>query len=378
MSVNERKEILIVTGENSGDIHAAPVVKELKRLHSDLHFFGSGGEALKQEGVELLADVRDLAVMGFSEVPRLLPRLRKLKRAILQRVRSSLVPLAILVDYPGFNLNLAPALKALPHPPQILYYIAPQVWAWRAGRIQKMRDFIDRLAVVLPFEELIFSRAGIRTQFVGHPLLDELNEIQAAPKSNSALAGLTIALLPGSREAVVKRHLRLMLASAEQIHHQCSSLKAIVARAPGLDLRLFQHSARASDWISVNPDSRTALRLSDVAAVCSGTATLEAALMNIPQVVVYRTSLVNFLIARYAVSLPNISLVNVIAGRKVAPELIQDDFTTGNLTNLLIEMLENEPRRREIQHSYDEVRQLLGAPGAAAKTAAMASEMLKL
>ena len=196
--------ILIVAGEPSGDLHAAPVVRELQALQPDLTCFGAGGDLLKAERVELLATVEQMAVMGFSDVPRVLPRLARLKCDLLRRVERDRVPLAILVDYPGFNLNLARALKRLPHPPRILYYIAPQVWAWRAGRVKLIRRVVDRMAVVFPFEVKLFDDAGVPVSFVGHPLLDELSSCLPLPsravKIKRGDNPLLLALLPGSRK----------------------------------------------------------------------------------------------------------------------------------------------------------------------------------
>ncbi len=375
--MNTQKEILIITGETSGDMHAAQVVKELKLIEPNLQFFGSGGAALTGEGVELLAKVEDLAVMGFSGILKLLPRLKNLKNTIIKRIQHSNVPLAILVDYPGFNINLAQTLKSLPKPPKILYYIAPQVWAWHTSRIKKMKRFIDVLAVILPFEETIFNRVGIKTYFVGHPLLDEIDLDSNTPEYEKEKGEYTLSLLPGSRKDVFMRHIKPMLLSVKNLKSRFVSLKVLIARAPNIDEKLYQSLIQGLDWISHSPDSRFTLRISDAAAVCSGTATLEAALLNIPQVVVYRTSAINYFIAQQVVKVPFISLVNLIAGRQIVPELIQNNFTSEKLVNELISILEDSQRKKAILEGYCEVRKLLGNPGAALKTANIAYEMIK-
>ena len=235
-------EILIVAGEISGDLHGAELVKNFLKLSSDYCFFGAGGELMKSEGVELLSHVNDLAVMGFSGIPKILPTLKALKRNILNRVRKNPVNLAILVDYPGFNLNLAKALKQLPNPPKILEYIAPQVWAWRANRTRKILSYIDHLAVVFPFEERLFKAANVPVTFVGHPLLDELNlpTVQLKdtndPKSailssdvDEPIQNPILALLPGSRKTVAVKHLPIMIESA----------KLLINEFPNIRFRIF-------------------------------------------------------------------------------------------------------------------------------------------
>jgi len=372
--------ILIVAGEPSGDLHAAPVVRELQALQTDLTCFGAGGDLLKAERVELLATVEQMAVMGFSDVPRVLPRLARLKRDLLRRVERDRVPLAILVDYPGFNLNLARALKRLPHPPRILYYIAPQVWAWRAGRVKLIRRVVDRMAVVFPFEVKLFDDAGVPVSFVGHPLLDELSSCLPLPSRAVKIKGgdnpFLLALLPGSRKQEVERHLPMMLQSVSLLRRDFPDLRVGVGCAPNLERSLYERMA-ARTAVDFHPDSRRLLAESDAAAVCSGTATLEAALLDCPQVVVYRTSRLNYEIARRFVKIRNVALVNVVPGRQVASELLQDGFTPESLARELRRLLTNPSKREEIRQGYARVRELLGEPGAARKVAELAMRMIE-
>ncbi|MBT7616782.1 MAG: lipid-A-disaccharide synthase, partial [Calditrichaeota bacterium] len=199
------QHVAVIAGEVSGDLHAAPVIHELKKLNPDLQFFGSGGPEMMDQGVELFAEIEDLAVMGFSGLPRILPRLSRLKKDIIKRVKERNVKLVILVDYPGFNLNLAAALKKLPNPPKIIHYIAPQVWAWRAGRLKKIKRVIDHQAVIFPFEEKLFRDAGVNATFVGNPLLDEIELYRNREKINSEKR--LLAILPGSRFSVASNHI---------------------------------------------------------------------------------------------------------------------------------------------------------------------------
>ena len=369
------KNILIIAGEVSGDIHVAPVVSAMKEVDPGLRFWGTGGTLMRETGVELLADIDEMAVMGFSDVPRVLPRLSRLKKAILKRILRDSTSLVILVDYPGFNLNLAETIKKLKNPPPILYYISPQVWAWRPGRIGKMKAVIDKLAVIFPFEVDLFKSAGVDVEFVGHPLLDELdtylNEAPGTDKKSSLLA-----LLPGSRQQEIRRHLSLMIAAAERLREDIPDIEIAIGRAPNLDEDVYRHFIEDKDWIGLHNDTRQLVMSARIAAVCSGTATLETALLGTPQVVVYKTSPVNFLIARRFVKLTRISLVNVVAGKEVVPELIQHNFTTQRLKDELKRLWTDDDSRDRIKQDYEIIRQKLGEPGAAEKVAQMALGMI--
>ncbi len=382
-------EILVVTGEASGDLHAAPVVEELTERVPGLTFFGTGGRLMMAAGVELLADVDQLAVIGFSDIPRVLPRVLHLRRSILKRIRERRIPLAILVDYPGFNLNLARALKRLPDPPKILYYIAPQVWAWGPRRIETIRRLVDMMAVVLPFEADLFRAAGVPVTFVGHPLIDELNVLpQVSPtilsgrldrivqpaKGGSNGGGL--ALLPGSRRKEVTRHLPVMLRAAELLRARLRELTVAVGCAPNLDERLYRSLVGDIRWVTLWKDSRALLASATAAAICSGTATLEAALLGVPQVVVYRTSRLNYHLIKRFIRLSRIALVNLVAGEELVVELLQRDLKAERLAEELEPLLTSNRAAEDMKTGYEKVRTLLGEGGAARKVAGIAMELL--
>jgi len=348
--VSNPQEILIVAGEVSGDIHAAPVVRELKKLNSELTFFGAGGEQMRAESVELLAEVNDLAVMGFSQIPKLLPRLSRLKKSIIKRVKENQVRLAILVDYPGFNLNLAKALKSLPNPPKVLCYIAPQVWAWRKGRIKKMQGVVDHLAVVFPFEVPLFENS-VTTTFVGHPLIEELHEYMSPekPAQQNQYAGdkKLLALLPGSRRQTMLVHLPIMLEAARSLQSKHKNLQVGVGKAPGLDEGLYRSIISDETNIILWNDSRKLLSCATAATVCSGTATLEAALLSTPQVVVYHTSWLNYHLIKRMIKLERIALVNIVAEKGIVPEVLQNNLTPYNLAAALERLLSESDERSE-------------------------------
>jgi len=385
----------------SGDLHAAPVVSELKKLNSQLSFWGTGGNEMRATDVELLADIDEMAVMGFSGILKVLPRLSRLRKTILKQVVSRKTSLAILVDYPGFNLNLAKALKGLSNPPQILYYIAPQVWAWRPGRIKKMRGIIDHMTVVFPFEKELFEKENVKVDFVGHPLLDEMTgylDMKRDSRTNEQSGQLQeyrtgggteklLALLPGSRIQEVKRHLPIMVKAAWLLKDEMPELTVGVGVTPNFDIRYYKtiidNCGRLSsgkydpESIEFYDDSRRLMINADAAAVCSGTATLETTLLGTPQVVVYRTSFLNYQIARRVVRLENIALVNVVAGQRIVPELIQHDLTVESLAGSLRRLLMDHERREEMIRAYEIVSGLLGSGGASRKVAEIALKMLE-
>ncbi len=370
------EHILIVAGEASGDLHAAPVIAELKKLRPDLQFFGSGGDLMRQQGVELLAELDDLAVMGFSSVPRVLPRLSRLKREIIRRVQRDNVKLAILVDYPGFNLELAGSLRKLDNPPKILEYVAPQVWAWRKGRIKKIRRLVDKLAVVFPFEEKLFLDGGVNAEFVGHPLVEELIEYMDTGTVKPSERKNQIALLPGSRRAELQRHLATMVKASELIRTAEPTVRFAVGKASNLKTADYEPMLAGCSFISLEEDSRKLLTQSRAAIVCSGTATLEAALLDCPQVVVYKTSPINYQIIKHLITLDTVGLVNIVAGEKIVPELIQQDFTPETAAEAILNFLTNQELSTKTRAAYATVRQNLDAPGASARVAQIALKML--
>lgn len=368
-------DVLIVAGEVSGDIHASSVVTEAKQLQPELSFIGTGGQQMREAGVELLAEVDKLAVMGFSDVLRMLPRLSRLKKSLLELVKTRNIRLVILVDYPGFNLNLARALKKLDHPPRIIYYISPQVWAWRESRIRLIKQVIDQMAVVFPFEVEIYRKRGVHVEFVGHPLLDELQNYIANKTIKSNTAPL-LALLPGSRVQEIGRHLTVMMQTARRLKAKYDDLRIGIGCTPGIDVNLYKTIAGENSWITYYKDSRNLLTEATAAAICSGTATLEAAILGVPQTVVYLTSFLNYILARWFVKLDNIALVNVTAGRQIVQELIQHDFTPEKLADELELILFDSNRRSEIINDYLEVKNHLKPGGAARKVAEIALRML--
>jgi lipid-A-disaccharide synthase len=367
------REVLIVAGEPSGDLHAGGFARELARLRPDLRLTGIGGGRMEAAGVELFARHEKMGVMGFAEVARAVPRHFRMLAGVKRRLSSGVVSLVVLVDYPGFNLRVAGAAAARGVP--VLYYITPQVWAWGASRLRKMAGTVTRAAVILPFEEQLLRGHGIDARFVGHPLLDTAAALPSREEARRAL-GLdenreVLALFPGSRPQEVERHAADFTAAARLLEQSRPGLQVIVSGAEGLADRV----SSAIPYRRVQGSSLTVFRAADAALCKSGTTTLEAAIAGCPLIVAYRAGALSYLLARRLVRIPYIALVNVVAGREVAREFLQNDMEPRAMADALAALLgAGEPRSRMLAE-LREVRERLGSPGAAGRVARLASEM---
>ncbi len=367
------REVLFVAGEASGDLHAAGVARELKRLRPDVRLTGVGGRHLASAGVELLEDVERMAVMGFVEVLKHVPAHYALLRTLRARLRSGHVGLLVLVDYPGFNMRVAAEAERAGVP--VLYFITPQVWAWRKTRLRTMARVITRAAVILPFEEKLLRDHGIDATFVGHPMLDRAQHLPECPEARAALGisadGPVLALFPGSRRQEIERHLDVFVETAQRLQAEVRGLEVVVSVAPTVSI----DPARCPFRL-VDSGSLLLLRASTAALCKSGTTTLEAAVAGCPLIVAYRTSRWTYEVARRVVEIPRIGLVNVVAGREVAREFVQDAARPDAMAAALAPLLRNAGDRQRMREQLARVRSLLGRPGAAERVAAMASEMI--
>jgi lipid-A-disaccharide synthase len=370
----EPREVLFVAGEASGDLHAAGVAAELARLRPDLTMVGVGGTRMRDAGVALLEDMERMAVMGFVEVLRHVPAHYALLRRLRARLRSGRVALLVLVDYPGFNLRVAAEAQRAGVP--VLYFITPQVWAWRKHRLRGMARVITRAAVILPFEEKLLRGAGIDATFVGHPLLDRAQTLPDTPAEAAARLGLEgdgplLAVFPGSRVQEVERHLDAFVATARLLQEQVRGLRVAVSVAPTVRI----DPARCP-FPLVDAGSLLLLRASTAALCKSGTTTLEAAVAGCPLIVAYRTSRWTYEVARRVVEIPRIGLVNVVAAREVAREFVQDAVQPAAMAAALKPLLLATPERARMREALARVRATLGRPGAARRVAEIASGMV--
>ncbi len=361
------REVMIVAGEASGDLHAAGLAAALRERHPDWRLTGMGGARMVASGVEIAERTDTTAVMGFVEVLRTVPRHYSLLKAFGRRLKSGKVSCLVTIDYPGFNLRLAAAARAARVP--VVYYITPQVWAWGADRLPKMAQLITKAAVILPFEEALLRAHGIDATFVGHPLLDRVaampDRVAARRILNLPDESRVLALFPGSRQQEIDRHLDDFVRTAQLLQAAHPGLQVVVATAPGVTV-----PALRCPYRQVTESSLAVLRAADAAVCKSGTTTLEAAVAGCPLVVAYRTSRWTHAIARRLVHIPHIGLVNVVAGREVAREFVQSALVPSAMADALSPLLlPGSPERERIARDLAEVRDRLGTPGAAGRVA---------
>lgn len=350
-------KLYIIAGEDSGDLHAANLLRELKVQLPHLEARGMGGDQLKQAGCELTAHISEGNFMGFVEVIRHLGTIRELFRRLKADATAWKPDAVVLVDYPGFNLRMAPFFKEMGIP--VYYYISPQVWAWKKGRVKKIKQFVDRMFVILPFEQPFYEKEGLAVEYVGHPLLDAIGEIHRVPESPPI-----IAVLPGSRKQEISRMLPTMLAMVKEFPEHLF----VIAGAPSQPQEFYRQFIGDTSAELVMNQTYDLLAKASAALVTSGTATLETALYQVPQVVCYQTSRISYEIGKRLVKIRFISLVNLIMDKEVVTELIQADFNAYRLKQELARLL--DPQHQEHLHSeYLALRKILGDAGASAATA---------
>jgi lipid-A-disaccharide synthase len=370
---------MIVAGEASGDLHGGNLIREMQRIDPDLIFYGLGGVRMKAAGVKLLADAADTAVVGLTEVVFKLGTILQVMHRLKTSLKKERPDLVILIDYPDFNLHLARIARRLGL--KVLYYISPQVWAWRKGRIDTIRKSVDHMAVILPFEEQFYREAGVSVTFVGHPLLDEVRKKYARTEAMKRFGlkseAITIGLLPGSRRSEVGRLLPEMLKACRILVDKLSPLQFILPIAGTLDPDFVRDILRQFT-VPVNvvrEEIYDVISVSDVAIVASGTATLETALLEIPMVVVYKVSASSYAIGRKFIHVDHISLVNIIAEKTIVPELIQGEANPERIASEVRELIVQGGKAREMKAALAEIRGKLGTPGASQRTARIACDM---
>jgi len=367
--------IMIVAGERSGDIYGAGLARALRARLAGLEVFGCGGDALRQAGADTVVDAHQLSLAGITEIISGIPRVYRAFHRLLEEVDHRQPQLAILIDFPDFNLRMARQLKKRKVP--VVYFVSPQVWAWRKRRVQKLKARIAKMIVIFDFEEEIYRRAGVPVEYVGHPLVDmvrpHLTREQFFAKVDLDASVPTVALLPGSRKQEVTANLPVMLDAATRLtlHHQ---LQFIVAVAPTIDPAWVEttllecYVGRATVRTAVHA-TYDALQHADVAVVASGTATLEAALRERPMVVVYRVSPITWLVGKFLVNVPFYSMVNILAKKEIVPELMQHDFSAANVAARVEYLLEHSEAREAMIQGFRALRPRLG-PGGAIERAA--------
>jgi lipid-A-disaccharide synthase len=369
--------ILIIAGEASADMHGAKVVAEIRRQHPEARLFGVGGQAMRAEGFDAIIQAEKIAVVGLTEVLLALPRLWGYFRRLIKVAKQRQPRVAVLIDLPDFNLRLAKHLKRLGIP--VVYYISPQLWAWRQKRVDQIRQLVDQMLVILPFEKSFYDQHHINAEFVGHPLIDVLpaQPDQLAARQRLGLRDtVTVALLPGSRHKEISRHLPLMLRGLQILQTKFPSLQGVIPVAStvarvDIEYLIRQSSATAT---VIDGQATDVLSASDAAIVCSGTATLQAALLLRPMVVVYRVSWLSYQIFRRLIRVAHIGLVNLIAQKRLCPELVQSDFTPERTAFEVERLLVTS---KQIQTELALIRKTLGDGQVASRVATIVCAYLK-
>ncbi len=370
--------ILISAGEASGDIHAAAVTAALKKIDPSIEVFGMGGDALRAAGGEVLFDIKDHGVMGFIEVLRKLPDLFKLRSDFGKVMDERKPDCLVVVDYPGFNMKLAKMAhdKGIP----VVSYIAPSAWAWNKGRAKKVAKIVDKVACIFPFEYDVYEEAGAPVEFVGHPLLDivhpEMTKEEAEKWAGKEPGKKLVLIMPGSRLMEIEKMLPTLLAGAKILKQQMPDVQFIMPRAGTIPSHILQEKIKASglDVKITEGHNYDLFSIADLALATSGTVTLEAALCGLASVIVYRTSAFNAFIARRVINIPNIGLPNIVAGRPIMPELLQEDFTPNEVARAAQALLKPE-RHKQLEEDMQMMRKRLGEPGAVGRVAQLIIRM---
>jgi lipid-A-disaccharide synthase len=365
---------MIVAGEVSGDIHAGNMLAELRRIDPGAHAFGVGGERLRAAGLELIASSEELAHMGLVEVLRELPRIRRIMRRLVEEAERRRPAVAVLVDSPDFNLRLAARLRKFGIP--VVLYVSPQLWAWRRGRVRTVRRLAREVLCILPFEVDFYEQHDVRARYVGHPLVDEIDRVGLLDRTSAPIAG-RLALLPGSRTMEVRQLLPVMLASLRRMAPARVG-EAVLVEAPGMaaevEAIVDEHGGDSRLRRVAGEDRRRELGNSEIAWTASGTATLECTLLDVPMVVGYRLQALSYAVAKLLVRVPNVALVNLIAGRSLVPELLQKEWNPDRLSAVTTKLIEEGTAT--LREGLSEARTRLGRPGASRQAAEAVAEYL--
>jgi lipid-A-disaccharide synthase len=371
--------LMMIAGEISGDLHGASLIKELKKLDQGINIFGIGGDKMQDAGMQITFHINRMAFLGFVEVVKHIPFIKKVQRKLLELVKAKNINTVVLIDYPGFNLSIAKKLKRLNV--KIVYYISPQIWAWGSARINKIKKLVNKMLVVFPFEESLYSNQNVDVEFVGHPLLERLKEYDFLSKEklfekydldrNKEI----LLILPGSREQEVKHIFPEVIKAAVKLAGEFN-LQVITACSSNIDENLFYKITEVGNFKVIKGDTYNLLKNSKFGIVKSGTSTLEAGLFQLPMVIVYKTSISTYWIGKSLIRVDQIGMANIICGEKVVPELIQNQVREKTIYEECKKILADKKLYETIKNKFGLIKEKLGTVGASAKAALLIHKIM--
>lgn len=373
------KNLMIIAGEASGDLHGASLINELKNFDGGINITGIGGDKMIAAGMDVQFHIKEMAFLGFAEVVKHIPFIKRVQKTLLEKVKKENIKTVVLIDYPGFNLSIAKKLNELGV--KLIYYISPQIWAWGKKRITKIKALIDKMIVVFPFEEEMYKEAGINVSYVGHPLLERISEYnfltkeELLKKYNLETGKEILLLLPGSREQEIEKIFPACIKAASMISENFN-MQTVVACSGNINENIFAEYKNKFKFTVVKGSTYDLLKHSKFGIIKSGTSTLESALFQLPFLVVYSTSAITYWIGRMLIELTNIALVNIVAQEKIVDELIQKDVNPQNIYTHAKSVLQNENMYSVMKYKLGEIKNKLGEPGASKKAAEIVYEFL--
>jgi lipid-A-disaccharide synthase len=373
-----KNRVMIIAGETSGDLHGAKLVSAMQKRNKGIVFCGIGGRALKETGVDILVDASEISVVGITEVFSKAPGILKSLRRVKKTLKTAPPNLLILIDFPDFNLHVAATARKNKIP--VLYYISPQIWAWRPGRVKKIGKLVDHMAVILPFEENFYKAQHIPVTFVGHPLLENNLPPKEAIERKWLEDIPVIGLLPGSRHGEIDRHLPVMLDTARILCQKIKPVKFVISLSPDVEKKyiedIVEKFSGTAAFEIISADVKKIFEKSRIVVAASGTVTLEAAISGTPMVIIYKVSPVSYFLGKNMIQVKHIGLVNLIAGKEIVPELVQKSASPDQIANTVFKMLSDPTGLKTLGLELLNIRKKLGGAGASERVADIAFDML--
>jgi len=374
-----KNKLMIITGEVSGDLIGASLIRELKSFKPDLKITGIGGDKMKSAGMELIYHTDQMAFLGFVEVIKHLPFIRKVQKNLIDVIKKEKINCVVLIDYPGFNLSIAKKLKPLGV--KIIYYVSPQLWAWAKGRVKKVRKLVDKMLVVFPFEVDFYRKENVSVEYVGHPLVERINQYNFLSKDeffskfNLDKGKEILLVMPGSRKQEVKEIFPEVIAAANKLARDFN-MQIVVARSKNISEKYFQQDTDSGKFTTIEDHNYELMKYSHFGIIKSGTSTLEAGFFALPMIVVYKTNQLTYMIGKQLVKLDRIGMVNILLDEMIVPELIQSDANSKNIFNTASKILSDTPVYENVKLKLGKVKEKLGGDGASKRAARSILERL--